>query len=121
MQVCEQHLVCAKPVVLLNGSKDQRIAALEADVADLRASLHSIFESSLASIRSQDACVATIADLNLALQEELSDAHEIIGAACEELRLTTNALKPLSCSCWQPPTLPSVVEINLFLVNLDIR
>ncbi|WP_442204003.1 hypothetical protein [Rhizobium sp. RAF56] len=75
--------------------KDQRIAALETEVAGLRASLHSIFESSLASIRSQDAYVATIADLNLALQEELADATALFDQTFDELEEMDNRTKTL--------------------------
>ena len=53
-----------------------------------RASLNHLIETGLASIQAQDECVATFVDLNLALQEELSETQGLIDVAYDELMET---------------------------------
>jgi hypothetical protein len=72
-------------LVIQLAAKDVRIAELEIEVVGLRASLRSIFETEIASMQAKDECVGTFVDLNLSLQQELTDAQAIIDDTFDEL------------------------------------
>lgn len=93
-------------------TKDQRIAELESELASTRASLDHLIETGLASIQAQDECVATFVDLNLSLQEELSDAKDLIDDTFDELVETDRRAQTLELQLLATTSAPSMRRAN---------